>query len=68
MGIVYFPPDILEWQTLAKSWMNTCSKKWINDCKSFLWDLFGWIFPPVTQKLITGLYYQCNMFPIRFHR
>lgn len=49
MGIVYFEADTLQWQTLAKTWITKCNRKWMNECKTFLWDIFEWILPPVCQ-------------------
>lgn len=50
--MVYFEPNILEWRTMARTWMNSCSKKWIDECKPFLSDLLEWILPPVLSYMV----------------
>lgn len=37
---------------MVNVWMNRCSKKWINELKSFLMDIFEWIFPPILKYLV----------------
>lgn len=36
---------------MTKSWIETCKSSWITECKSFLWDLFEWILPPVIDYI-----------------
>lgn len=36
---------------MAKSWIETCKSSWITECKSFLWDLFEWVLPPVIDYI-----------------
>lgn len=52
VGIVYFEPDTLDWQTLAKSWISQCDGKWLTDYKSFVWDLLNWVFPPMIEYVV----------------
>lgn len=52
VGIVYFEADTLDWQTLARSWIQRCSPKWMAECKGFVWDLFEWILPPMIDFVV----------------
>lgn len=56
--MVYFEPNTFEWQTLLKTWMNSCSKKWINECRSFLTDMLEWVLPLVILYFNSQLNYR----------
>lgn len=45
LGIVYIGEEVLNWHTIADSWIEKCNTRWITGFKQIILDLLEWIIP-----------------------
>ncbi|KAG5886035.1 hypothetical protein JTB14_000014 [Gonioctena quinquepunctata] len=48
-SVIYFPQYTISWNTMVRSWINTCTSEWIEEYRTQIHDLFCWLIPPCIE-------------------